>query len=314
MYRVLVVDDEHWVRRGLVHRIQRGIRASAGVSAPVTEPWKLLDAYGEAKRLLDSKLLSQSGALLVHAPVACASDGEIASGREPGSYPAVEEHRFLTALRSGDAESARAALSDFFKSLSPERTTVGWLRRAAETLVYSVERLLISRRTDMATLANVQPDALCERLRGMVDPESVSKELQRAWLPALAEYFGSPKELDGSAVVAEVVRTIEEEYYMPLSLQGLAERYGMHPDYLSRLFKKETGKNFIDYLTDVRIRKSRELIEKSRYKNYEIAAMVGYDDYRYFSQVFKKKCGMTINEYRALCFGKEKGSAARAGE
>lgn len=72
----------------------------------------------------------------------------------------------------------------------------------------------------------------------------------------------------------------------------------MHPDYLSRLFKKETGKNFVDYLTDHRIERAKALIVTSDLKNYEIADHVGYDDYRYFSQVFKKKTGMTIGEYR----------------
>lgn len=67
---------------------------------------------------------------------------------------------------------------------------------------------------------------------------------------------------------------------------------------MSRLFKKTTGHTFVDYLTDYRIHKSIELMKVPAYKNYEIARMVGYDDYRYFSQIFKKKTGKTIGEYR----------------
>lgn len=59
-----------------------------------------------------------------------------------------------------------------------------------------------------------------------------------------------------------------------------------------------TGKNFVDYLTDIRLHKAKELMNKSKYKNYEVAQKVGYEDYRYFSQIFKRKIGMTIGEYR----------------
>jgi two-component system response regulator YesN len=72
----------------------------------------------------------------------------------------------------------------------------------------------------------------------------------------------------------------------------------MNAEYLSRLFKKTTGSNFVDYLTDYRIARAMEFMQGTSCKNYEIAKRVGYEDYRYFSQIFKKKTGMTIGEYR----------------
>lgn len=289
------------LERSLRALARNRIVASAGVAPAVTEPDLLDAALGEARRLLDAKPLNESGALLLAEEAADAGDGP---GQQAGAsgeftYPSEAEHRFLTSLRSGSVRSARTALEGFFRSLPPEKTTMEGLRRVAETLVYAVERLLISNGTSMEKVTGIAPGALCEQIRRCAGPEGVARALEGAWLPALSRFFAAPMELDGSAVVREVIRTIEHEYFLPLTLRGLAERFHMHPDYLSRLFKRETGQNFVDYLTEFRLRKSRELIEEDRYKNYEIAAMVGYDDYRYFSQVFKKKLGMTINEYRA---------------
>jgi len=64
------------------------------------------------------------------------------------------------------------------------------------------------------------------------------------------------------------------------------------------MFKKETGQNFINYLTNIRIEKAKELLRSTNLKSYEIAYKVGYDNPTYFSTVFKKLTGMTPLDYK----------------
>src|SRR5690606_8540746 len=99
-------------------------------------------------------------------------------------------------------------------------------------------------------------------------------------------------------IVREVQQLINQHYNQMPMLQQIANQFDMHPDYLSRLFKKVTGKSFVDYLTDIRIQQAKHLLQKTNYKNYEIAKMVGYEDYRYFSQIFKRKTGQTIGKFK----------------
>lgn len=99
-------------------------------------------------------------------------------------------------------------------------------------------------------------------------------------------------------MIREIQKLIELHYDQPLSLPQIAESRFLNADYVGRLFKKTTGSNFVDYLTEYRIAKATELMRYPQYKNYEIAELVGYEDYRYFSQIFKKKTGQTIGEYR----------------
>ena len=72
----------------------------------------------------------------------------------------------------------------------------------------------------------------------------------------------------------------------------------MNHIYLSRLFKKETGETFLDYLTKFRLKKACILLTQNEYRIYEIASEVGINDSGYFSQVFRKYYGMTPSEYR----------------
>ncbi|HZK26497.1 MAG TPA: helix-turn-helix transcriptional regulator, partial [Thermoclostridium sp.] len=68
--------------------------------------------------------------------------------------------------------------------------------------------------------------------------------------------------------------------------------------YLSRMFKKELGVNFIDYLNGLRVEKAKELLIDSQYKTYEVAEEVGISDAHYFSRLFKKYEGISPTEFR----------------
>ena len=73
---------------------------------------------------------------------------------------------------------------------------------------------------------------------------------------------------------------------------------GKSNSYLSVLFKKETGKNFITFLADVRIQKARELLSRTDMKISDIASHTGYINEKYFFSVFKKHVGVSPQQYR----------------
>ena len=84
-----------------------------------------------------------------------------------------------------------------------------------------------------------------------------------------------------------------------ISLKSTAEHVGLSPTYLSALFKREMKQNFTEYLTEVRVRKAKELLCGTSKLICEIAYEVGFRDYRYFSQIFKKNTGMTPRQFQA---------------
>lgn len=72
----------------------------------------------------------------------------------------------------------------------------------------------------------------------------------------------------------------------------------LSPNYLSELFKKHTGKTISEYLTEYRLEKACQLLDHAEYRVGDVSGMVGIHDGRYFSNMFKKKYGMTPTEYR----------------
>jgi len=100
-------------------------------------------------------------------------------------------------------------------------------------------------------------------------------------------------------IVSLAQKYIETNYYNEsLSLRDVAEYVGISPTYLSRLLKQEVGISFIDFLTNVRIKKALQLMEDQNLKIYEIAEKVGYSTQHYFSTAFKKVVGVSPAEYR----------------
>jgi len=83
-----------------------------------------------------------------------------------------------------------------------------------------------------------------------------------------------------------------------LGLESAARQVHLNPNYLSELFKEVTGRNFVDYLSEVRMEAAKQLLRETHLKTYEIAERVGYSSSKYFSAIFRKYCGMTPTEYR----------------
>lgn len=102
----------------------------------------------------------------------------------------------------------------------------------------------------------------------------------------------------GIEAVEEARKYIDAFYMNDLSLTLLANRFHINPTYLSELFKKHTGRNFSDYLTQVRIGRAAELLRDPSLRLSDIAELVGFANASYLSSVFKKHYGVSPNDYR----------------
>ena len=94
------------------------------------------------------------------------------------------------------------------------------------------------------------------------------------------------------------MKYVKENYSKDLTMAEVANRICLNYSYFSLLFKEKTGMNFIDYLKKVRMEKAQELLKKPDYKIYEISAMVGYNNTKYFATTFREFTGISPKEFR----------------
>lgn len=98
-----------------------------------------------------------------------------------------------------------------------------------------------------------------------------------------------------------ILAYLQMNYMNDLSLDHLADRMGLHPNYISSLFKKETGDTFVNYLNSLRIREAQKLLRSQPQLTVNaISRQVGFDTKHYFAKVFKKYSGTTPGAYREI--------------
>lgn len=95
----------------------------------------------------------------------------------------------------------------------------------------------------------------------------------------------------------KILDYLNAHYTEQISLQDVAEHMGISGTHVTRLIKNDTGETFITLLNKIRIKESVRLLKSGGYKVYEIAEMVGYSNYAYFYQIFKKHTGVSPKDY-----------------
>jgi len=97
--------------------------------------------------------------------------------------------------------------------------------------------------------------------------------------------------------INQLLQYIHDHYDKDIGLTELADQVDLNPAYLSILFKENVGMSYVKYLTDIRIGKAKKLLIQG-WKVADVSEKVGYNNYRYFCDIFKKHTGVTPNEYR----------------
>lgn len=138
-------------------------------------------------------------------------------------------------------------------------------------------------------------EALRRRLTASVCLEEVQTILRQA--AGLVRREEDPRR-PRSRNIRLAVEFIRKNFAEPLSLEQVAAQVYLNPEYFSRAFKEEMGQTFVNYLTDVRMQRSVQLLENTALRVQNVAQSVGYSNVSYFSTIFKKKYGMSPYEYR----------------
>ncbi|MDL2301277.1 response regulator [Lachnospiraceae bacterium OttesenSCG-928-D06] len=253
MYRVIIVEDEGTVRKGIV----------------TTTNWAALDCVivgeasnGEEGRELTMRLAPDIVITDVKMPF---MDG-VEMIRKLKEAGCKSEFIILTAY--SDFKYAQSALRLGVKDYLLKPMQEGNLEAAIQNIL------------NLSKPAEVSYDS--SDLSSVIPPLIKGKDASNKY-------------------VSEAISFIYEHYNEDITITTVARSLDISEGYLSRIFKKETGHTFTNYLIFYRTRLAMNLLKNHRVKIYEVADSVGYSDTTYFSSQFKKIVGMSPSEYQEHC-------------
>lgn len=218
--------------------------------------------------------LKSSGDLFAHYDRASSEFREVLLGKQEDAVAAVVE-RWVTFIKSH--EYAPEAVKDW------------------------VLKLLLDLKLKMQSLQLLRPGFSADTLhKEIVNTDSLSQLKQ--WL---IEHLHSLVSLAGIGAgtglrseVMEACHYVSRNLDKRISLEELAEHLHLNPSYFSRMFKKETGETFIEYVTRMKMERAKELLDQTGHPVGKICEMLGYDNQSYFIKIFKSHTGVTPAEYR----------------
>lgn len=196
-----------------------------------------------------------------------------------------------------DAQGVRDAIAGIHDRLKRMDKLTGW------SVVQICQEILILFEVNMRENGVPTPEnLLADTRRRLLGAHSLSEAftaLKNACVTTMEEWRQT-KEAEDTKPIRKAKQYIHDHYAEPLTLPCVAFEVGLNPSYLSTLFKKETGKNFLDYLMETRIDVAKELLVETDMSISEVAEKVGYNDMKYFYKRFRQQTGVSLKEYRKL--------------
>ncbi len=208
-------------------------------------------------------------------------------------WPRREE--FLFRLESGLSEEVHDLILELFQFLRETAAPLSDIKHYCFQLSFLTQNIVAQ------YVEQVKSHSSTLSMQNMLNTMFTIGELQKYYL----QFFGNITEIfkecniySNSDVIVNVKTYVQKNYDKDLNLEFLSSLFYLNRSYLSHLFKEKTGQNFVDYLNDIRIEKAKELLNETDKKMYSIAKAVGYDNIKYFFRVFKRKTGITPEQYR----------------
>jgi two-component system response regulator YesN len=273
--------------RKLKNKVQQKLNLSISCSFSEAADLKsLTNFYAEAKLALQKKLYLGKGKII--------SCHNLPNNKI--NFPADQEQYFLEELRLANKNS----INNLLKKIFLEFTAV---QASYENIKDIVLRIISLARAVMEELTTeLEVELIYTDFYSEIDKYETIIEIKN-WLGGLLNKFIDiiieKREKQYSKSTKKAITYLKNNYQTTITLDNIAAEVYLSPNYFSKIFKLETGKNFTNWLNEYRIKKAKTIIQKEKsIKCYQLASRVGFNDYKYFSTTFKKYVKLSPSQYQ----------------
>lgn len=272
--------------RALARRLKKEIDISFRIGiGSIRKLMDSMDSYEEALKALDNS--NGSVAHVDDLPIQCRYDEE---------YRVDLENELFDRLRDGTSEECGRAAARYFDWMADN-----YQEKPDSIRLKTLEFVLFAEHEAyLSGGMTYHFDDRANYLGDVMNTGSV-RELRSWFTEKFRECnanMHTKKNEHENSLVQRAKEYINENYRKDLSLDELSRELDISPYYFSKLFKEETGSNFVEYLTGLRMDQAKVMLKDENLSMKEICAAIGYSDPNYFSRIFKKNVGLTPTEYR----------------
>ena len=271
-----------------------GFTVTIAISSDGNDFTELPQKFRECREALEHKFYLGNNSIIYH------SDVNTFFRYDDHSMLEKLQKALIEGIKSGNEAAVEERLRDIFsyiRGVDPSKKE--FIKNFYWNTITSINNIRLSlmssedgRKVEYTELSGLY--GLIEKCGNADELHTLLEESARSVVSKVNSYNNKSIKL----ILRKAVEYLQQHYHEPITLNEVAEHTFVSTYYISRMFKKEMGKNFVDYLNELRIEKAKELLKDVRYKTYEVAEKVGIPDAHYFSRLFKKYVGKTPTEYR----------------
>lgn len=276
-----------------------------GIGQPVARLRELEESFREAERALAARFTMELNRIISVEDIRMAQNVDTLDDIEITSFGEIEKTRtMLEKFLNNGAEDEIDEFVDVYINELPEENLKSVLMRQ-----YIIMDAYIVMMSFCEKIEGIEGEmqAQSEELKNSMKTSQTLEEIKNYIRMLLKKIIGVRDTISGRRYsdIIEIAKDQIRKTYMSdeISLNTIAAEVGMSPSYFSSIFSKKMGKTFVEYLTEIRMDRAKELLMCSSMKTSEIGYEVGYKDPHYFSYIFKKTQNCTPKEFRAR--GKE---------
>lgn len=218
------------------------------------------------------------------------------------NYPFVLEKQLIYTISVGDENKSMDLVKLLFKTtFDSDGLSIEAIQSFKCCIVATMMRILSNVKDGSAHMDSIKD--IKERLLLMMNINKPNEIYEM--LSVLVKDFCAVKREDNKQPrdvtlnVEKIIDYIDTNYFdVNLNISQIARHFGLHPDYITRIFKKDKGILISDYINETRIKKAKNYLRSTNMKISEIAVAVGIENLQTFNRIFKKNVGITPGNYR----------------